>query len=323
MVRLLAGKAGQYGLVLLLIVLVNFALPRLAPGDPLAYVVGPQEASMLAPAEREQALARFDLDGSLPDQLWSYLSGVATLDLGSSLRFGAPVAQVLSERLPWTLLLVGGATVLSGTIAVAAALASARRGGRGDADILAGVLTLESMPPFWLGMILLAVFSVELDLLPAFGATAVEGGVLGLDVAEHLVLPLTTLTLATTASVFLIARSSLLSELSAGYVRFARAKGVPEPRIMRRHVLRNALLPIVTVLLANLGMVLGGAVVIETVFSYPGLGSAIYEAVLARDYPLLQGTLLLAGAGVVAANAVADALYVAIDPRVRHGGVAG
>ena len=159
--------------------------------------------------------------------------------------------------------------------------------------------------------------------MPAFGATGVEGGVLGLDVAARLALPLATLTLATTASVFLIARSSLLSELSAGYVRFARAKGVPEPRIVRRHVLRNALLPIVTVLLANLGMVLGGAVVIETVFSYPGLGSAIYEAVLARDFPLLQGALLLAGAGVVAANAMADALYAAIDPRVRHGEVAG
>lgn len=315
----LGHKLAHYLLVLMLVLAVSFALPRLAPGDPVTYLIGAQEAAALSQQERDRVAAQFGLDKSLPEQFADYVTGVVSGDLGNSVRYGAPVGEVLLDRLPWTLLLVGGAGVLAGALAVWAALAGARRPGARDTDILVGVLAVNSMPPFFVGMLLLAVVSAELDLLPAYGASAVEGGPFRIDVLERLVLPLTTLTLTTTAIIYLIARSALLSELAQNYVRFARAKGVRKERILHRHVLRNALLPILTILLVSFGDLLGGAVVVETVFSYPGLGTAIYEAVLARDFPLLQGALLLVALGVVAANAIADALYVVIDPRLQLG----
>jgi peptide/nickel transport system permease protein len=320
MPRLLSRKLAQYGLVLALVLVVSFALPRLAPGDPVTYLLGAQEAAALSPQERARVAGQFGLDAPLPAQFADYLGGVLTGDLGRSVRYREPVSGVLLDRLPWTLLLVGGAGILAAALALWAAVAGAQRPGARDTDILAGILLLTATPPFFLGMLLLAVVSAELGLLPAYGATATEAGLLRLDVLERLIMPLATLTLTTAASVYLIARSSLLAELSHGYVRFARAKGVAERGILHHHVLRNALLPIVTAFMVSFGDVLGGAVVIETVFAYPGLGTAIYEAVLARDFPLLQGALLLVAVVVVAANALADALYAAIDPRVRRAG---
>lgn len=320
MPRLLGRKLAQYGLVLALVLVVSFALPRLAPGDPVTYLLGPEEAAALSPQERSRVAGQFGLDAPLPVQFADYVGGVLSGDMGTSVRYGAPVAEVLLDRLPWTVLLVGGAGILAGALALWAAIAGAQRPGARDTDILGGVLLLSAIPPFFLGMLLLAVVSAELGLLPAYGASTAEGGLLGLDVLERLLLPLATLTLTTTAIMYLIARSSLLTELSQGYVRFARAKGVGERAILRSHVLRNALLPIVTVFMVSFGDVLGGAVVIETVFAYPGLGTAIYEGVLARDFPLLQGALLLVAVAVIATNALADALYATIDPRVRRAG---
>jgi peptide/nickel transport system permease protein len=314
----LGRKLAQYGLLLGLIVVGSFALPRLASGDPLTYLVGGNEAAAFSGEERDRALAQFGLDAPLHEQFLDYVGGIASGDLGNSVRYGATVGDVLLDRLPWTLLLVGIAGVLAAALAVSAALAGARRrgAGSGDAGLLTGILLLSCTPPFFVGMLMLAIVSAELGLLPAYGASASEGGFV--DVLERLAMPLATLTLTTTGVVYLIARSALLAELTQGYVRFARAKGVSEQRILRRHVLRNALLPIVTIFMVSLGDVLGGAVVVETVFSYPGLGTAIYEGVLARDYPLLQGALLLVAVVVVAANAIADGLYALIDPRVRR-----
>lgn len=320
--RLLGRKVGQYGLLLGLILLISFALPRVAPGDPLTYLIGPNEADALSSEERGRALAQYGLDAPLPEQFFDYVGGVVSGDLGSSVRYGSSVTEVLLDRLPWTLLLVGVAGLLAAALALSAALAGARRrrAGARDTDLLAGILLLSATPQFFLGMLLLAILSAKLGLLPAYGASAVAEGAGPIEVLKRLAMPLATLTLTTTAVVYLIARSSLFDELSHGYVRFARAKGVPEQRILRTHVLRNALLPIVTIVLVSFGDVLGGAVVVETVFAYPGLGTAIYQGVLARDYPLLQGALLAVALVVVAANALADALYVLIDPRVRRAG---
>jgi peptide/nickel transport system permease protein len=313
-------RFAQYGLLLGLLLVGSFALPRLAPGDPLTYLVGGNEAAAFSSEERERALAQFGLDAPLHEQFVDHVAGVASGDLGTSVRYGAAVSDVLLDRLPWTLLLVGLAGVLAAALALSTALAGARRrgAGTGDAHLLTGILLLSATPPFFLGMLILAIVSAELGLLPAYGASASGGDTPLVGVLERLVMPLATLTLTTTGVVYLIARSALHDELAQGYVRFARAKGVSEQRILRRHVLRNALLPIVTIFMVSLGDVLGGAVVVETVFSYPGLGTAIYEAVLARDYPLLQGALLLVAVVVVAANAVADGLYTLIDPRVRR-----
>jgi peptide/nickel transport system permease protein len=216
---------------------------------------------------------------------------------------------------------VGGSVVLSTIIGTLLGFRSAwRRGTAGDAGVLAGVMLLDSMPAFFLGLLLILVFSVQLDLLPIFGALPTvdtTGLALVGEVLRRLALPLTTLTLVSLGPVYLVARSALVSELQEDYVFMAEAKGLTD-RDVRRHAQRNALLPVSTVTLVSLGALVGGAAVVETVFSYPGLGRLIYEAVLARDYPVLQGAFLLLAVGVIVANLVNDLLYPLLDPRVRR-----
>ncbi len=189
-----------------------------------------------------------------------------------------------------------------------------------DIGVLSGVMFVDALPPFFIGMLLLLVFSVELGWLPTFGAqptTAAGGVALLVEVAKRLVLPLVTLTLASIGPIYLIARSALLAELREDYVLMAEAKGLSAARV-RRHAERNALLPVSTVVLIGLGNLVGGAAVVETIFSYPGLGRLIYESVLARDYPVLQGAFLLLAVGVILANFLNDLLYPLLDPRVRR-----
>ena len=194
-----------------------------------------------------------------------------------------------------------------------------------EVGALAFFMFLDSMPPFWIGMLLLVLFSGYLKLLPVFGAlplTNAAGGFgLTLEVAERLVLPLLTLTLVRAGWLFLVARSSLAGELSEDYILMAEAKGLSRRKVVLGHGVRNALLPLVTAVAVEAGTVVGGATVVETVFSYPGLGRLIYESVLSRDYPVLQGAFLLLALGVIATNLLADLLYPIIDPRTRTEGV--
>ena len=316
------GRIAQYALVVLITLSLNFAIPRLAPGSPIDYLVPSEQVSTVTPEQRERILAQFGLERPLAEQYWSYLAGIAQGDLGVSTQQGRPVVDMLLERLPWTLVLVGGAIALSLIVGAGAGfLAAARRGGRMEVGGLAFFMFLDSMPPFWIGMLLLVLFSGYLNLLPVFGAlplTNAAGGFgLTLDVAERLVLPLLTLTLVRAGWLFLVARSSLAGELSEDYILMAEAKGLPRRRVVLRHGVRNALLPLVTAVAVEAGTLVGGATVVETVFSYPGLGRLIYESVLSRDYTVLQGAFLLLAVGVIAANLLADLLYPLIDPRVR------
>jgi peptide/nickel transport system permease protein len=320
-----AGRIAQYALVFLITLTLNFAIPRLAPGSPIDYLVPSEQVSTVTPEQRERILAQFGLERPLAEQYWSYLAGIAQGDLGVSTQQGRPVVDMLLERLPWTLVLVGGAIALSLIVGAGAGfLAAARRGGRMEVGGLAFFMFLDSMPPFWIGMLLLVLFSGYLNLLPVFGAlplTNAAGGFgLTLDVAERLVLPLLTLTLVRAGWLFLVARSSLAGELSEDYILMAEAKGLPRRRVVLRHGVRNALLPLVTAVAVEAGTLVGGATVVETVFSYPGLGRLIYESVLSRDYTVLQGAFLLLAVGVIAANLLADLLYPLIDPRVRTEG---
>jgi peptide/nickel transport system permease protein len=320
-----AGRIAQYALVFLITLSLNFAIPRLAPGSPIDYLVPSEQVSTVTPEQRERILAQFGLERPLAEQYWSYLAGIAQGDLGVSTQQGRPVVDMLLERLPWTLVLVGGAIALSLIVGAGAGfLAAARRGGRMEVGGLAFFMFLDSMPPFWIGMLLLVLFSGYLNLLPVFGAlplTNAAGGFgLTLDVAERLVLPLLTLTLVRAGWLFLVARSSLAGELSEDYILMAEAKGLPRRRVVLRHGVRNALLPLVTAVAVEAGTLVGGATVVETVFSYPGLGRLIYESVLSRDYTVLQGAFLLLAVGVIAANLLADLLYPLIDPRVRTEG---
>jgi peptide/nickel transport system permease protein len=317
----LAAKAAQYALVLWVALTVNFLLPRAMPGSPLPYLVG-EEVGTLAPERLAEVRARYGLDRSLPVQYLDYLGDVLRGDWGTSFQLGQPVAAAIAERLPWTLLLVGTSLLVSTLFGVVAgALAAWRRGGRFDAASLTGAILVDAMPTFWIGMLLIAVFAVRLGWFPTFGATTPAGPQQGaawlLDVLRHLVLPATTLTLASLSGTYLVMRSAMQDVLGEDYVRSARAKGVPERRVLMGHAVRNALLPVSTLLFLNLGLLVGGSTIVETVFSYPGVGTLLYEAVLARDYPVLQGAFFVLTLSVVAANVAADALYPWIDPRVR------
>ena len=313
-------KALQYVLVLAAAITVNFALPRLAPGDPLDYLLG--EQAQLTPVQRAQILREFDLHGSTAAQFGRYLVQLAHGNLGTSVRFGEPVTAVVGSRLPYTLALVGTAIVASTLIGTALGVLAARsRGRRTDVASLAVVMFLDSTPVFFLGMILLGVFAVQLDWFPVFGAVALGGetGVaFGVEFLRRLVLPAATLTIASVGAVFLVTRYSMVATLREDFLLLAEATGLRERRILFRHALRNSLLPIATLVMLEVGFLLGGATVVETVFSYPGLGRLIFESTLARDYPLLQGIFLLLAICVILANLLADLLYPLLDPRVRR-----
>ncbi len=303
---------------------LNFLLPRLAPGDPINYLTG-NEFNTLTPEQRAQVLSQYGLDLPMLAQYGRYWWNLAHFELGTSVRFGQPVAEVLMDRLPWTLLLVGSATVLSAVIGIAAGtIAAWKRGSASDTGLMVVILSLEAMPGFWIGMLLISIFSVNLGWFPSFGAVPLDGLGGGLssvhEVARRLALPVTAITLATSGGIFLLTRASLLTTLGEDYTVMAEAKGASERRVVLRHALRNALLPVYTNFTLSLGTLVSGAVVIETVFAYPGLGRLIYEGVLARDYPLLQGAFLLVTVGVVSANLLADLTYPLLDPRVRRPG---
>lgn len=312
----------QYLAVVFAALIVNFALPRLAPGGPIDYLVPPAQGT-IDEAAREAMLERFDLNGSALQQFASYLGNLIQGDLGISVRDGRAVTEVVAERLWWSLLLVGTAVVASTLAGVALGFAAGwRRGSRRDISLLATVLALDALPAFFVGLLLLLAFSVQLGWLPVYGAVspeALSGWAWIVDAAQRLVMPAITLTLVGLGSVFVVARSAMVSELSEDYVFMARAKGLTD-RGVRRHAQRNAMVPVSTVALLGFSTLVGAATVVESVFSYPGLGSLAFSAVRARDYPVLQAVFLLLSLIAVAANLLADLLYPFFDPRVRRAG---
>ena len=320
-----AGVAGQYLLMLWAALTLNFLLPHMAPGAPVDYLSS--AATALSPAAREALTEEFDLDGSLVSQYGRYWDRMAHADLGTSVRYRRPVVDLLAERLPWTLLLVGAAMAVSLVTGVLAAVAAAtHRGRRRDVGLVTGVLIIQAMPTFWIGMVLVAVFAVQLGWLPSFGAVPLDradGLAWAVEVARRLVLPTVTMALGAVGSIFLLVRASMVSTLGSPYVLMAEAKGAPPRSVAYHHALRNALLPAYTHLALSLGVLISGAVVVETVFSYPGMGRLVYEAVLARDYLLLQGAFVCITLAVVAANLVADLTYPLLDPRVRRRAAGG
>ncbi len=301
---------------------VNFALPRLAPGDPLDYMLGDEVASLSA-GQRAEARQELGLDAPLIAQYRSYLGDVATGDLGRSLRYGRPVADLLAERVGWTALLVLPAAILSLMAGTAlGALAAWNRGRPGETSLLVAILLLDAMPAFWLATLLIVVFALQLGWLPSFGAlppAGADGGVAVIEAGRRLILPMTAIVLATVGQPFLVARAAITSTLGDDYIQMAQAKGLTAPAVLFHHALRAAMLPIFTSFTVTLGALAGGSVVIETVFAYPGLGRLTFDAVRARDYPLLQGAFLLFALAVIFANWSAELLYSKLDPRARDG----
>jgi peptide/nickel transport system permease protein len=323
--RRLGAKLVGAVLSLAFVLVFNFFLFRVLPGDPAKNLT----RNRLVPAEQVEVLREsFGLGKPLPQQFASYVGDTLTGDLGISYKFRRPVSEVIAERIWPTVLLLGLSTILSTVIGLWIGIRGAwRRGSVFDRVSLGASLALYAMPEFWLGILLLILFGVGVGGFPGLFPTgglsspntelaSVEGIV---DVARHLFLPCLTLTLAYIAEYALVMRSSLLDELGEDYLTTARAKGLRDAMVLRRHAVPNALLPTTTLIFLNLGFVVSGAITIETVYSWPGLGLLSYEALRTPDYPLLQGVFLLFSAAVILANVVADLLYARLDPRVRTG----
>lgn len=287
-----------------LIVTMVFMLAHLVPGDPVAQMLG--EGARVE--DLQQLRHALGLDLPLLTQYGRYLLGVLHGNLGESFRFQQPVLKVVGSHYPATLELAIVALLICAAIAIpAGVLAAHRRGERTDHAV--GVLTLFglSIPNFALGPILILVFSVMLGWLPVSG----RGGIL------HLVLPAFTLGAALAAILTRMVRTSVIEELSADYIRTARAKGLSEPAVLFRHAFRNALIPILTILGLQFGTLLAGTIVTESIFAWPGIGRLAVQAIGARDYPLLQGCILLIAVSYVMVNLLTDFVYAVVDPRVR------
>lgn len=317
----LARKLIQLAFTLLAVVTFNFLLFRVLPGDPIQLYA---RSGRLTPEAAAQLRTLFGLDKPLWGQFWVYVKGLAHGDMGFSLTYRRPVSDIVGERLVNTLLLVGAATVIVVVLGVIlGAVSASRRGSRLDAGAVYGSLVLWSMPTFWTGLLLVFAFGVWFEVLPISGisgAGATYSSPLGLpiDVARHLVLPTLTLVLVDIGQFVLITRSSLVDVLTEDFITTARAKGNLRRRVVWKHGMRNAVLPVVTASALYIGLVVGGAIQVETVFSWPGMGELTYEAVLRRDYPVLEACFLLFAVTVIVANFLSDVLYRILDPRVRE-----
>jgi peptide/nickel transport system permease protein len=316
----LAAKRLAASLPTLLLILVGiFCLLQFAPGDTVDAMLaqmGGGDAAIAADLRRF-----YGLDLSVAEQLTRYLWRLVRLDLGFSAIYGKPVATVILERLPATLSLMGASLSFAFAAGMALGVIAARRVNRWPDTLISTLgLIFYATPSFWFGLMAIVLFSVHLQWLPAGGFGDVAMGYTGarrvLDIAWHLVLPTLTLGLIFLAIYLRIMRASMLEVLSLDFVRTARAKGLRETRLITRHVLRNALLPMVTLIGLQAGTMLGGAVVVESVFSLPGLGRLAYESVVQRDLNTLLGIVFVSALLVIAVNFLVDMLYARLDPRI-------
>jgi peptide/nickel transport system permease protein len=320
--RFIVRRLGQAAVTILMIVLVNFILFRAMPGSPERILARNPNVS---PQAIQQTRERWGIDKPLiPDQLVAYIAATAQGDLGFSFASrGRPVTEVIGSRLGPTLLLFGLGELLAIGIGLGlGAYAGWRRGGATDLVGNGVSLILYSMPYFLLGMILLLIFASTLHWFPSFGMTTVGARFdspveyVG-DLLAHLALPVATVALGLIGQYSILMRSSIIETLSDEYITTARAKGLTEGRILRAHALPNAMLPAVSLIAINLGYVVAGAITVEVVFNWPGLGTLTVEALSARDYNVLQGAFLILSISVVLANLAADMIYGRLDPRVR------
>jgi peptide/nickel transport system permease protein len=305
-------------LMLAAIGLLNFTLIRMAPGDPAAVIAGESGASdekFIADIRRD-----YGLDQPLGKQVYAYLSRLAVLDLGMSYRTQRPVADIIFERVPATLLLTLPALLLAIVIGTSLGTFAAMRAGSWKDSLITSVaMVFYATPVFWVGLLLILLFSVSLGWLPPFGMSGFirkTGWPGALDVARHLIMPVLSLALFYLAVYVRVARAATVEVLGRDFIRAARAKGLSQSGVVRGHVLRNAVLPIVTLAGLQVGQVLGGAVVIESVFAWPGIGRLAFDALMQRDYNVILGVFFISSALVVVANLLTDVSLRLIDPRI-------
>ncbi|HOO47225.1 MAG TPA: ABC transporter permease [Deltaproteobacteria bacterium] len=315
----------RFLITLFIILAINFFLPRMMPGDPFSTTsstIQGEDVIVLTEEQRMYYRNYYGLDKPVPEQFVTYLENLATGDLGKSIYYKMPVREVIQIHLPWTMLIVISATILSTVLGVMLGTISARnRKKNTDRLMMSGLIAFAEIPSFLLGLILLLIFSVHLRIFPLAGAFtpfANYGSILDQagDIAWHAFLPVLTLSFAQVTVVYLLTRNTLITVTSKDYIRTARAKGLGEKAVWTRHALRNALLPVVTRTGFVIGMLMGGAVLIESVFCYPGIGLTLQTAVIGRDYPLIQGILLVVAISILLCNLIVDQVYRRLDPRV-------
>ena len=314
--RVLQGLA-----LVLAVVVLNFVLVHAAPGDPVETIAG--ASGGMSPELMAQLRTQYGLDKPLPVQLGVYLKKVVSGDLGYSYFFNLPVISMIGERIPATLLLVISSVLLAFVVGTTLGVLSSKK----PNGVLSQFITVLSMvgfaaPVFWMGIMLVILFASVIPILPVSGMRSVDSSAGAgfedmVDVLYHLVLPTLTLSLVYLAQYSRLARSSMLDVLGSDFIRTARAKGLADRVVMYKHALRNALLPVVTVLGLQFGNVLAGAILVETVFNWPGLGRLAFDSVLRRDYPTILGVLLFSSIVVIVMNILTDLAYRLIDPRIK------
>ena len=320
LLQFLSGRLVRGILVLFAIAVLNFFLIRAAPGDPaqvLAGEAGAADAQLL-----EQLRERFGLNEPITTQLWIYIKGYMTFDLGFSYRQQQPVLTLVLDRLPATLLLTGAAFVISLGLGVMMGALAARRAGRwSDSLITTLSLVFYATPLFWIALMSQIVFALKFGLVPNVGYETIGANYTGLaralDIGHHLILPAMTLGLFFTALYARMMRASMLEVAGADFVKTARAKGLSPAIVSRRHVARNAILPVVTLAGLQAGQLVGGAVLTETVFAWPGIGRLMFDALVQRDYSVLLGVFFMSSAMVVGFNIITDLVYRIADPRIE------
>ncbi|WP_162559510.1 ABC transporter permease [Microvirga sp. 17 mud 1-3] len=319
MLRAIALRAGKSVGVILAIVALNFLLIRLAPGDPASVMAG--QAGVADEIFMKQLREQFGLNEPVWRQFIFYVGNVLQGDLGYSYRQGMSVANLIAERLPATLLLTGSAFIFALLAGIVLGSIAAAKAGKMP-DLVVSILSLVfyATPLFWIGMMSILLFSVWLGWFPAFGMITVGANLQGwdyvLDVAHHLVLPAFTLGLFYMTVYSRMTRASMLEVRDMDFVRTARAKGLAPNIILRRHMLRNAILPVITLAGIQAGQLVGGAILTETVFSWPGIGRLAFDALVQRDYQVLMGVFLITSIMVVLFNILTDLLYRVVDPRI-------
>ncbi|MEQ9184181.1 MAG: ABC transporter permease [Thalassobaculaceae bacterium] len=317
MSRYLVGRLTQTLVVLFLLSAATYGLLGLMPGDPVDLMAGADPD--ITPADIARLKALYGLDRPIWERYLTWLTAALQGDFGYSRLYAQPVLDIVADRLPTTILLIGLSLAVALCVALPAAIVAARNpGGLVDRAINLLCFAGVSVPPFWLALLLIILFAVVLGWLPAGGMTSSAGDGGALDRARHLILPVLTLSAATVAAYTRHLRSALIEVLGEDFIRTARAKGVSEYRLMTRHALRNALLPVVTLVGLDFGSLVSGALITETMFSQLGMGKTIYDAVMGNDYNLALVGLLTAAAATLIGNLAADITYARLDPRIVY-----
>lgn len=302
-----------------MVITINFIIIHAAPGDPVIALAG-EKADI---EYLEMLTVRYGLDKPVHEQLLIYISIVLQGDLGFSYYYEQPVLNLILERMPATLLLMLTAMVFATLLGIGLGVIASKKPYSIKDSIISFVYLIGySVPTFWLGIILILVFGLRLNLFPIYGMTSPRETYTGihyvLDVAYHLVLPAFTCSMVYVALYTRLTRGCMLEVLTEDFITTARAKGLDENKVVYRHALKNALLPVITVVGMNTGFLFAGAVLTETVFAWPGLGRLLYQSLYARDYPMLMGILVVISASVIIANLITDIIYSYLDPRIRY-----